>query len=65
MTEQFVEDLAQLIYDLKMVNPEAIVCVKLVASDVSVCGKMASDPRAAILGTREEEVRVRPGGALE
>jgi len=28
-----IEDIAQLIYDLKMVNPEARVCVKLVASE--------------------------------
>ena len=28
-----IEDLSQLIYDLKMVNPEARVCVKLVASE--------------------------------
>ena len=27
-----IEDLAQLIYDLKQINPDAKVCVKLVAS---------------------------------
>ena len=30
-----IEDLAQLIYDLKQINPDARVCVKLVAPPVS------------------------------
>jgi glutamate synthase (NADPH/NADH) large chain len=40
-----IEDLAQLIYDLKMINPRARVCVKLVARPASARSRRASPRR--------------------
>ena len=37
-----IEDLAQLIYDLKQINPDAKVCVKLVSESASARSRPAS-----------------------
>src|SRR5258708_1341360 len=45
-----IEDLAQLIYDLKQINPEAKVCVKLVArSGIGTVAAGGAKPRADVI----------------